>query len=105
MVLNDLDGSWGLASAAYNAGPGRPKQWRQSLTKTVDGAIYAETIPFNETRTYVKNVLANAVFYGTLYTGKAQSLKEKLVLKISKFYVKIPFICGEIFIHIKINRP
>ena len=78
MVLNDLDGSWGLASAAYNAGPGRPKQWRQSLTKTVDGAIYAETIPFNETRTYVKNVLANAVFYGTVYTGKAHSLKEKL---------------------------
>ena len=77
MVLNDLDGSWGLASAAYNAGPSRPKHWRQSLKKQVDGAIFAETIPFNETRTYVKNVLSNAVYYGHL-NGKTNSLKEKL---------------------------
>jgi soluble lytic murein transglycosylase len=77
MVLGDLDGSWGLASAAYNAGPSRPKQWRQSLKKPVDGAIFAETIPFNETRTYVKNVLSNAVYYAHL-NGKTNSLKEKL---------------------------
>lgn len=78
MVLNDLGGSWGLASAAYNAGPGRPKQWRQSLTKPVSMEIFAETIPFNETRTYVKNVLSNAVYYEILSTGKPQSLKAKL---------------------------
>lgn len=78
MVLNDLGGSWGLASAAYNAGPGRPKQWRQTLTKTVEGAIFAETIPFNETRGYVKNVLSNANYYAILSKGKPQSLKEKL---------------------------
>jgi soluble lytic murein transglycosylase len=78
MVLNDLDGSWGLASAAYNAGPGRPKQWRQTLTKPVSMEIFAETIPFTETRTYVKNVLSNAVYYEILSTGKPQSLKAKL---------------------------
>ncbi len=78
MVLNDMDGSWGLASGAYNAGPGRPKQWRQTLTKPVSMEIFAETIPFNETRTYVKNVLSNAVYYEILSTGKPQSLKEKL---------------------------
>jgi len=78
MVLNDMDGSWGLASGAYNAGPGRPKQWRQTLTKTVSMEIFAETIPFNETRTYVKNVLSNANYYEILSTGKSQSLKEKL---------------------------
>ena len=78
MVLNDLGGSWGLASAAYNAGPGRPKQWRQTLTKPVEGAIFAETIPFNETRGYVKNVLSNANYYAILSKGKPQSLKEKL---------------------------
>ena len=78
MVLNDLGGSWGLASAAYNAGPGRPKQWRQSLSRPVEGAIFAETIPFNETRGYVKNVLSNANYYAILSKGKSQSLKEKL---------------------------
>ena len=78
MVLNDLDGSWGMASGAYNAGPGRPKQWRQTLTKPVSMEIFAETIPFNETRTYVKNVLSNANYYEILSTGKSQSLKEKL---------------------------
>lgn len=78
MVLNDLGGSWSLASAAYNAGPGRPKQWRQTLKKPVEGAIFAETIPFNETRTYVKNVLSNANYYTILSTGKPISLKEKL---------------------------
>lgn len=78
MVLGDLGGSWALASAAYNAGPGRPKQWRQTLRKPVEGAIFAETIPFNETRTYVKNVLSNANYYTILSTGKPISLKEKL---------------------------
>ena len=54
------------------------KQWRQTLTKTVEGAIFAETIPFNETRGYVKNVLSNANYYAILSKGKPQSLKEKL---------------------------
>ena len=77
-MLNDLNGSWALASAAYNAGPGRPKQWRAALTKSVEGAIFAENIPFLETRTYVKNVLSNASYYVMLSTGKPISLKEKL---------------------------
>ncbi len=78
MVLDDLGGSWGLASAAYNAGPGRPKSWRQSLSNPVEGAIFAEIIPFNETRGYVKNVLSNANYYEIISTGKSHSLKEKL---------------------------
>jgi soluble lytic murein transglycosylase len=69
MVMNDLDQSAVLATAAYNAGPGRSKKWRASLGKTVEGALFAETIPFDETRGYVKNVLANAVIYSTI-TGK-----------------------------------
>ncbi len=78
MVLQDLDGSWALASAAYNAGPGRPKAWREKLARPVEGAIFAETIPFNETRGYVKNVLANANYYAALSTAKPQSLKQRL---------------------------
>jgi soluble lytic murein transglycosylase len=50
-----------LATAGYNAGPGRPKQWLAS--HPLDGAIYIESIPFDETRDYVKKVLANTLIY------------------------------------------
>src|SRR5690606_16221211 len=62
-VLDKLDGSPVLASAAYNAGPRRPLNWRATLTVPVEGAIFAEIIPFSETRDYVKKVLSNAVIY------------------------------------------
>ncbi|KJK25540.1 lytic transglycosylase [Burkholderiaceae bacterium 16] len=78
MVFTDLDSSWTLASAAYNAGPGRPKSWRSSLQRQVEGAIFAETIPFSETRTYVKNVLSNATYYAALMSDRPQSLKDRL---------------------------
>jgi soluble lytic murein transglycosylase len=60
-VLDRLDGLPVLATAAYNAGPGRAQVWRGSTP--LEGAIYVETIPFNETRDYVKKVMSNAVFY------------------------------------------
>jgi soluble lytic murein transglycosylase len=78
MVLQDLDGSQVLASAGYNAGPRRPVRWRAALTHPVEGAIFAETIPFTETRTYVKNVMANATYYAVMFSGKPQSLKQRL---------------------------
>ena len=53
-------------------------QWRAKLTHAVEGAIFAETIPFNETRDYVKNVLSNATYYAALFSGQTQSLKERL---------------------------
>ena len=78
MVLNDLDGSLPMATAAYNAGPGRPRSWRATLPGSVEGAIFAESIPFNETRGYVKNVLSNATYYAALFDGRPQSLKARL---------------------------
>ena len=78
MVLNDLDGSQVLATAAYNAGPRRPKNWRSTLVRTVDGAVFAETIPFTETRDYVKNVMSNATYYAALFEKRPQSLKARL---------------------------
>lgn len=78
MVLEDLDGSQVLASAGYNAGPGRPLQWRKTLGRPVEGAIFAETIPFTETRDYVKHVLSNATYYAAIFTGEPQSLKARL---------------------------
>ena len=63
-----------LATAAYNAGPSRARRWQADTP--LEGAIYAECIPFNETRDYVKKVMTNAWFYARrLGTGKP-SLKE-----------------------------
>ena len=53
-----------LAAAAYNAGPGRAQAWRGAAP--LEGAIWVETIPFNETRDYVKKVLANTMYYAQL---------------------------------------
>ncbi len=76
MVLDSLDNHPVLASAAYNAGPGRARKWRAE--RPLEGAIYAETIPFTETRDYVKKVMSNAVYYNTLFEGRPQSLKGRL---------------------------
>ncbi len=76
-VLDDFGGSAAMATAAYNAGPGRPRRWREGAV--LEPAAWAETIPFNETRDYVKKVLSNAVVY-TAVLGQTPlpSLKVKL---------------------------
>ena len=74
-VLDDL-GHPVLAAAAYNAGPGRARRWRDD--RALEGAVYIETIPFNETRDYVKRVFANAWFYHHRLDGKAPSLRQLL---------------------------
>src|SRR5574343_644821 len=76
LVMENLDNHPVLASAAYNAGPGRAKKWRAD--KPLEGAIYAETIPFSETRDYVKKVMSNAVYYSAIFNGKPDSLKARL---------------------------
>ncbi len=78
MVLDDLGGNTLLATAAYNAGPGRPRAWRSTLARPVEGAVFAETIPFNETRDYVKKVLSNSVYYAALLQSKPLSLRQQL---------------------------
>jgi soluble lytic murein transglycosylase len=86
MVLNDLEGSQAMATAAYNAGPGRPRAWRSTLPGVVEGAVFAESIPFNETREYVKKVLSNATYYAALFENKPQSLKSRLGTVAPKGY-------------------
>lgn len=76
MVLDSLDNHPLLASAAYNAGPGRARKWRAE--RAIEGAIYAENIPFNETRDYVKKVMANAMSYAVLMGGPTPSLTTRL---------------------------
>uniref|UniRef100_E6QRE8 Lytic transglycosylase, catalytic n=1 Tax=mine drainage metagenome TaxID=410659 RepID=E6QRE8_9ZZZZ len=65
-----------LATAAYNAGPNRALRWRTE--PTIEGAIYAETIPFTETRDYVKKVFANTIFYARSFNQPNTSLKARL---------------------------
>ena len=76
LVLDDFGGSQAMAAAAYNAGPSRPRKWREG--PLLEPAAWAENIPFNETRDYVKKVLSNAAYYGALLTGEAPALKPRL---------------------------
>ena len=76
LALDDLNGSMPMAAAAYNAGPGRPRTWRNG--PVLDAAIWAENIPFLETRDYVKKVLSNTTNYAAILTGQPQSLKSRL---------------------------
>ena len=78
MVLENNGGSQVLATAAYNAGPARSRTWRGLLETPMEGAIFVETIPFSETRTYVRNVMSNATNYAALFEKRPQSLKARL---------------------------
>ena len=79
LVLESFDGSMPLAAAAYNAGPSRSRAWRgQDGDPMLEAAIWAENVPFNETRDYVKKVLSNTTNYAALITGRPQSLKARL---------------------------
>ncbi len=76
-VMDDLDGSLAMAAAAYNAGPGRPRRWREGGTE-MEPAAWAESIPFNETRDYVKKVLSNSVYYAAMLGQPLPTLKSRL---------------------------
>jgi soluble lytic murein transglycosylase len=76
LVLDDFAGSMPMAAAAYNAGPGRPRNWRNG--PVMETAAWAENVPFHETRDYVKKVLANTTLYAAILTGQPQSLKARL---------------------------
>jgi soluble lytic murein transglycosylase len=66
-LLDDFGGSYALAIAAYNAGPGRVKQWLQDYGDPRGGGIgmvdWIELIPIAETRGYVERVLENLQIY------------------------------------------
>ena len=76
LVLDDFNGSMPLAAAAYNAGPNRPRAWRNG--PVIEAAAWAENVPFGETRDYVKKVLSNATLYAAVLSGQPQSLKSRL---------------------------
>ena len=75
-VYDKFDGQMAMATAAYNAGPNRASAWRDA--RPLEGAIYAETIPFDETRDYVQKVMGNATYYAGTFGQKQTSLKRRL---------------------------
>ena len=75
-VQNSLDGSPVLATAAYNAGPGRAQRWRSN--GPMEAAVYIESIPFTETRDYVRKVMSNAMYYAARFGQPSVLLKDRL---------------------------
>ena len=79
-LVSNFYGSYIMAAAAYNAGPGRPRQWVQTygeLRETdLDTAIdWVEKIPFSETRNYVQRVMENIQVYRARLAGGSAPLK------------------------------
>ena len=71
-----MNGQAVMATAAYNAGPSRAKRWLAS--EPMEAAVYIETIPFAETRSYVQKVMANAQMYAPRLGRSVLSLKSRL---------------------------
>ena len=76
MVLESFGGSDPMAAAAYNAGPARPRRWRGGLMQAPE--VWAENVPFFETRDYVKKVMTNAAIYAALLGNKGPQLRPRL---------------------------
>ncbi|WP_315760182.1 lytic transglycosylase domain-containing protein [Sphingomonas sp. Y38-1Y] len=75
-MLDYYGGSYPLAVAAYNAGPGNVNKWLAANgdpRRGVDIVEWVEDIPISETRNYVQRVLENAVVYDLLYPDRARS--------------------------------
>ena len=76
-LLKRFNGNYALATASYNAGPHRMPRWRPDYT--LEAARWVESIPFNETRSYVQAVLG----YMTIYEYKLKQ-SEAMVTRLSK---------------------
>jgi soluble lytic murein transglycosylase len=94
LVLDDFEGTQAMAAAAYNAGPGRPRRWREG--STVEAAAWAENVPFAETRDYVKKVLANATVYGHVLHRQPLTLQQRLGATIGPRVASAPAEAGDL---------
>jgi len=74
--MNKFDDHQVLATASYNAGPHRVDQWLRE--DEIEADIWIDTIPFTETRRYVRAVMAYAAIYEFHLTGEPQRLSMKL---------------------------
>ena len=76
-MIARYDGNRVLATAAYNAGPHRVDRWLP-VSSSLDARIWIENIPFNETRKYVRRVLAAETIFHWRLTGKVRRLSDTL---------------------------
>ena len=67
-LLDRFNGNFVYAIAGYNAGPGRVDEWKKKM-KDNNIETFIESIPFTETRNYVKKVLGNYAGYHSIYKG------------------------------------
>ncbi|OIQ86647.1 soluble lytic murein transglycosylase precursor [mine drainage metagenome] len=79
-TLDQAGGQPVVATAAYNAGLSRARRWMDA--QPMEGAIYAETIPFSETRNYVQKVMSNAYYYSHQVGARLQTFKQRLGLVV-----------------------
>jgi len=75
-VMDSVSNNPVMASAGYNAGPRRAREW--AAGRPLEGTIYTETIPFAETREYVKKVMINTVNYARLFKQPGPGLRERM---------------------------
>ncbi|MBO9707596.1 MAG: lytic transglycosylase domain-containing protein [Caulobacter sp.] len=72
-MVNNFSGSYIMAAAAYNAGPGRPTQWvtlcGDPRGATTDPLDFIECIPFSETRNYVMRTIETTMVYRARLNG------------------------------------
>jgi soluble lytic murein transglycosylase-like protein/tetratricopeptide (TPR) repeat protein len=66
-ILKMFDSSLPLALAGYNAGPGRPAEWKRRPNSPKEETLFIESIPFKETRSYVKRIMNNIWEYQRIY--------------------------------------
>ena len=84
-LIDEFDGSYVMALAGYNAGPGRARKWARlngnPRERTIDTIDWIEMIPFNETRNYVQRVLENLQIYRLKLadTEVAETLEQDLI--------------------------
>ncbi len=75
-LIDTFNGSYILATAAYNAGPGRSRQWIRQFGDPRDPGVdpidWIEQIPFNETRNYVQRVMENLMVYRAVLDDSAE---------------------------------
>lgn len=67
MMIEEFNGNWARAIAAYNAGPNQVRRWLGQLSNRTDDE-FIEEIPFLETRAYVKRVLGSYYRYRAQYS-------------------------------------